>query len=204
MKLEKVKLDTLKPLEKNTRIHTQEQVKEIYKSYKRFSQIKNMVVGKNNVILIGNGLYRALVENGEKEAYILRREDLSNAEEHILSIADNRIYELGITDSEELYDILNELKKQDKLDIPGYSKELLDSLFANSEEVMNQINEYGDIGEEKENELSENDKKINKYMEEGGMGEIRLTNKDIQVEEDELGQKSAYIICKNCGEKIWL
>ena len=62
MKLEVVKLSDLKPLEKNVRKHNDKQIDELVKSVEQFGQTRAMVIDEDNNILIGNGLYFALVK----------------------------------------------------------------------------------------------------------------------------------------------
>ena len=62
MKLEVVKLSDLKPLENNVRKHNDKQIDELVKSVEQFGQTRAMVIDEDNNILIGNGLYFALVK----------------------------------------------------------------------------------------------------------------------------------------------
>ena len=57
MKLEVVKINDLKPLEKNVRKHNEKQIDELIKSVEQFGQTRAMVIDEDNNILIGNGLY---------------------------------------------------------------------------------------------------------------------------------------------------
>ena len=59
MKVIKKRLDDLKHPEKNVRIHSEQQIRELKRSLEKFGQTRALVVDENNVILIGNGLYEA-------------------------------------------------------------------------------------------------------------------------------------------------
>ena len=69
MKIQKVKLHDLKPLEKNVRKHTDTQINELMRSVKQFGQTRAIVLDENNNILIGNGLYEALKRAGAEVAF---------------------------------------------------------------------------------------------------------------------------------------
>lgn len=55
MKVIKKRLDDLKHPEKNVRIHSEQQIRELKRSLEKFGQTRALVVDENNVILIGNG-----------------------------------------------------------------------------------------------------------------------------------------------------
>lgn len=69
MKVIKKRLDDLKHPEKNVRIHSEQQIRELKRSLEKFGQTRALVVDENNVILIGNGLYEAMVSLGYQEAF---------------------------------------------------------------------------------------------------------------------------------------
>lgn len=54
MKVIKKRLDDLKHPEKNVRIHSEQQIRELKRSLEKFGQTRALVVDENNVILIGN------------------------------------------------------------------------------------------------------------------------------------------------------
>ena len=56
MKVIKKRLDDLKHPEKNVRIHSEQQIRELKRSLEKFGQTRALGVEENNVILIGNGL----------------------------------------------------------------------------------------------------------------------------------------------------
>lgn len=56
--------------EKNVRIHSEQQIRELKRSLEKFGQTRALVVDENNVILIGNGLYEAMVSLGYQEASV--------------------------------------------------------------------------------------------------------------------------------------
>lgn len=58
------KLSDLKHPEKNVRIHSEQQIRELKRSLEKFGQTRALVIDENNIILIGNGLYEAMVSLG--------------------------------------------------------------------------------------------------------------------------------------------
>ena len=57
MKVTIKKLSVLKHPEKNVRIHSEQQIRELKRSLEKFGQTRALVIDENNIILIGNGLY---------------------------------------------------------------------------------------------------------------------------------------------------
>ena len=80
MKLEKIKISELKPLQHNVRKHNDKQIEELAKSVSQFGQTRAIVIDEKNNILIGNGLFLALMKLGENEAQCYRISNLSEAE----------------------------------------------------------------------------------------------------------------------------
>lgn len=121
MKVIKKRLDDLKHPEKNVRIHSEQQIRELKRSLEKFGQTRALVVDENNVILIGNGLYEAMVSLGYQEASVYVKTELSENDKKKLMIADNKTYALGIDNLDTLNEFLEEL--QGDLDIPGFRTE---------------------------------------------------------------------------------
>jgi len=149
MKIEKVKLDSLKELEKNIRMHPRRQIEELKRSFKMFGQTRPLVVDEKNNILVGNGFYAAVKELGEEEVNVYRIKGLSETQKKKLTITDNKTYELGLVNQDALYEELKSLKEQDDIDIPGFDLELLDNLLMEDDsiEIEEQIEGYGSITE---------------------------------------------------------
>ena len=55
MKVTIKKLSVLKHPEKNVRIHSEQQIRELKRSLEKFGQTRALVIDENNIILIGNG-----------------------------------------------------------------------------------------------------------------------------------------------------
>lgn len=217
MKVIKKRLDDLKHPEKNVRIHSEQQIRELKRSLEKFGQTRALVVDENNVILIGNGLYEAMVSLGYQEASVYVKTELSENDKKKLMIADNKTYALGIDNLDTLNEFLEEL--QGDLDIPGYDEEILQQMVADADEVTEKISEYGTLGESEIQKIKEaNEKREQK----AAAAEISDNNSENSSEnpntsdnqsserqnttetEPEITETRKFVICPNCGEKIWL
>lgn len=217
MKVIKKRLDDLKHPEKNVRIHSEQQIRELKRSLEKFGQTRALVVDDNNVILIGNGLYEAMVSLGYQEASVYVKTELSENDKKKLMIADNKTYALGIDNLDTLNEFLEEL--QGDLDIPGYDEEILQQMVADADEVTEKISEYGTLDESEIQKIKEaNEKREQK----AAAAEISDNNSENSSEnpntsdnqsserqnttetEPEITETRKFVICPNCGEKIWL
>jgi ParB-like chromosome segregation protein Spo0J len=217
MKVIKKRLDDLKHPEKNVRIHSEQQIRELKRSLEKFGQTRALVVDENNVILIGNGLYEAMVSLGYQEASVYVKTELSENDKKKLMIADNKTYALGIDNLDTLNEFLEEL--QGDLDIPGYDEEILQQMVADADEVTEKISEYGTLDESEIKKIKEaNEKREQK----AAAAEISDNNSENSSEnpntsdnqsserqnttetEPEITETRKFVICPNCGEKIWL
>lgn len=217
MKVIKKRLDDLKHPEKNVRIHSEQQIRELKRSLEKFGQTRALVVDENNVILIGNGLYEAMVSLGYQEASVYVKTELSENDKKKLMIADNKTYALGIDNLDTLNEFLEEL--QGDLDIPGYDEEILQQMVADADEVTEKISEYGTLDESEIQKVKEaNEKREQK----AAAAEISDNNSENSSEnpntsdnqsserqnttetEPEITETRKFVICPNCGEKIWL
>ena len=215
--LQKWRLDDLKHPEKNVRIHSEQQIRELKRSLEKFGQTRALVVDENNVILIGNGLYEAMVSLGYQEASVYVKTELSENDKKKLMIADNKTYALGIDNLDTLNEFLEEL--QGDLDIPGYDEEILQQMVADADEVTEKISEYGTLDESEIQKIKEaNEKREQK----AAAAEISDNNSENSSEnpntsdnqsserqnttetEPEITETRKFVICPNCGEKIWL
>lgn len=217
MKVIKKRLDDLKHPEKNVRIHSEQQIRELKRSLEKFGQTRALVVDENNVILIGNGLYEAMVSLDYQEASVYVKTELSENDKKKLMIADNKTYALGIDNLDTLNEFLEEL--QGDLDIPGYDEEILQQMVADADEVTEKISEYGTLDESEIQKIKEaNEKREQK----AAAAEISDNNSENSSEnpntsdnqsserqnttetEPEITETRKFVICPNCGEKIWL
>ena len=204
MKLEVVKLSDLKPLENNVRKHNDKQIDELIKSVEQFGQTRAIVIDEDNNILIGNGLYFALVKMNKAEVQCYRKTGLSEIEKKKLILSDNKIYGLGADDYEEINNYIQEITEMGDFEIAGYDKFILEQMTATDEQVEEAIKDYGVITETKFIQDEPKQEKNNTYIEK----EPEIKNDPVtMVTETKVGaekNEKKYIICPSCGEMIYL
>ena len=199
MKLEVVKINDLKPLENNVRKHNDKQIDELIKSVEQFGQTRAMVIDENNNILIGNGLYFALVKMNKQDAQCYRKTGLTETQKKKLILSDNKIYSLGSDDYEEINNYIAEITSIGDFEIAGYDKFILEQMTATDEQVEEAIKDYGVITDVK---FTQEEPK-----QEVSYAEPEVKNEPVtMVTETKVGEKAEkrYIICPSCGEMIYL
>lgn len=207
MKVVQKKLADLKPMEKNIRRHSQKQISEYVRSLRMFGQVKPLVADENGVILIGNGLYEALLSMGEEKADCYVMAGLSEKEKKKLMLADNRVYELGMTDTGVFDEIIRSL--QGDVDVPGWDAELLETLNATVREVNEMVDTYGSYHPD---EISRYNERPPANTGPSGLqphagGPEPQGHRDAYPEAEPAGNapqtaSARYVICPKCGERI--
>lgn len=200
--------DLVKP-EKNVRIHTEQQLKEFQRSVKMFGQIRPIVVDENNVILAGNGLYDTLIAMGKETADVYKYDNLTENQKKKLMIADNKIFSLGIENLDTLNSFLEDL--QGDLDIPGFDEEILKQMVSEAEDVTEKLSEYGTLDDEEIQSIKESgerkEQQIQKAEAEQEAPAPQPTNQlqqEMPDDSEDTTEAKRFVICPNCGEKIWL
>lgn len=202
MKLEKRKLAELSHPDKNARMHPDKQIVELKRSLEKYGQTRNLVIDENGVILAGNGLFIAMTEMGWTEALCLVKSGMTDNDKKKLMLSDNRIFDLGVNDMSVFDSIIAELG--DDLDVPGYDDELLQTLIASSNDVDELMSDYGTVTEERREEIKQN---AELYKNDNAE---RSTNAPLPSADSSKKQPSTedeggnFVICPDCGAKIWL
>lgn len=211
MKIQKIKLSELKPLETNVRKHTETQVKEIMRSVKQFGQTRAIVIDDENNILIGNGLYEAMVKAGLEEAFIYRKKGLSEIEKKKLILADNKTYALGADDFENIEAYLQEITATGDFDIAGFDEGTLQNLMRDVDEVLQDVQSYGVLSPETIQQKQKVEEKKAAIIEESTANTPAESENGgfnipagVQYPNNEESAPEAVktIICPNCGECI--
>lgn len=206
MKLEVVKINDLKPLEKNVRKHNDKQIDELIKSVEQFGQTRAMVIDEDNNILIGNGLYFALVKMNKADVQCYRKTGLSEVEKKKLILSDNKIYSLGADNYDEINNYIQEITGMGCFEIAGYDKFILEQMTATDEQVEEAISNYGVITDVKYTQ--EEPKQETSYKEPEIKNGPEIKNEQVtMVTETKVGTEKndkKYIICPSCGEMIYL
>ena len=207
MKVVQKKLSDLHKIEKNIRRHSQKQISEYVRSLKMFGQVKPLVIDESGTILIGNGLYEALLAMGEEKADCYVMPGLSEKEKKKLMLADNRVYELGMTDTDVFDEIIKSLEGD--VDVPGWDADLLETLNASIQEVNEMVDNYGSYQPEeiaRYNERSPAEvgsrelQPLSSAPEPHGQRETYPAAQTAEEAPQTAGAR--YIVCPKCGERI--
>lgn len=134
-------LSELRRPAKNIRRHTEKQMAEYVRSITMFGQTKPIVIDETGEIIIGNGPYEALLRMGVESCDCYVMAGLTSSQKRKLMLADNRVYELGITDMDIFDEIVKELEGD--VDIPGWDADLLETINASLDEADDIVESYG-------------------------------------------------------------
>ena len=225
MKITVKKLSELKLSDKNIRKHTEKQLAEYVRSVKMFGQIKPIVVDDQGVILAGNGLYAAMQRAGLEECDCYVMKGLSEKQKKKLMLADNRVFELGITDTSVFEEIVKELDGD--IDIPGWDEDLLQMLNQSLSEATATLESYGSFTDAEADRINSREREehvpgsqppayedriINPVFAENGQNSTEnaqnppdgTTNGSIVHVSPENARTGQTIICPHCGKEICL
>jgi len=122
-------LNLLKPDPKNPRRHSDQQIKQIARSIETFGFVVPILVDQNNVIVAGDGRYRAAQSLNLAEVPVIRLEHLAEAAIKALRIADNRLTEISEWNDALLAETLKDLSNSEldfSLDVTGFSMAEID------------------------------------------------------------------------------
>lgn len=198
-------LNELKRPDKNVRLHGDRQIREYIRSIEMFGQLRPMVVDEHNVVLAGNGLLTALQQMGRTTADCYVVTGLSEKQKKKLMLADNKIFELGVNDTNVFDELLRELDGD--IDVPGYDEELLKVLTASAKEADEIISSYGTYSEE-----SVADMKTAQSPTPIPQSQLPTPTPQAQSQSlppptqqaEEPQSVKRFVTCPKCGEKIWL
>lgn len=212
MKVITMKLTDLRKPEKNVRIHTEQQLKEFRRSVEMFGQIRPIVIDEDNTILAGNGLYDTLISMGKETAEVYQYDNLTDNQKKKLMIADNKIFSLGIENLDTLNSFLEELNGD--LDIPGFDEEILKQMVSDASEITERLSEYGSLDDEEIRSIRESAERKDAQMQKtASEPEGYIQSEDASeapayppdaADDEEPTEIRRFVICQNCGEKIWL
>lgn len=195
MKIEKVQLGLLKPLEENVRNHSEAQIKEMIRSLNQFGQTRPMVVDEQGNILVGNGLFMALKERGDSEADVYRITGLSDTQKKKLVLTDNKVYSLGTDNYAVIDDFLKDITiDAGDFDIAGFDEDMLKSIAADIEAGLVDDEDDFNIIEPPVEAVEPPQKQERPQDEQTPMSEV----------DEAEGEMQKFVICPHCGEKIYL
>lgn len=208
MQTVRMKLSELHKTDKNIRRHSEKQIQEYVRSLKMFGQTRPFVVTEDGEILVGNGMYDAMLAMGAEEGDVYIIAGLSKAERRKLMLADNKVYELGITNVAALDDILADLGED--FDVPGYDADLLETLSASTFEADDLVGGYGTeeiefAPKRQETPVTYADDPTPQYAPPVRVnGEFLPPDLPSEAKAEAETEERRCIICPHCGEKIWL
>jgi ParB-like chromosome segregation protein Spo0J len=120
LKIEYVDIDSIKPYENNTRLHSNEQIEQIKSSIEEFGNNDPIGVWHDEIVE-GHGRYQALKELGYKEIPIIRLDNLTDEQRKAYSIVHNKLTDNSEFDFSKLDEELENLKN---LDLSQYGLEI--------------------------------------------------------------------------------
>ena len=113
MKLEKLKLEEIRPYENNPR-KNDEAVNAVAESIRQCSYITPIIVDENHVIIAGHTRYKALVALGESEAECLVCDGLTEEQKKKYRFLDNK------TGEKAAWDLMKLEVELEGLDLEGF------------------------------------------------------------------------------------
>ncbi len=114
MKIEKIKIQDIKPYENNAKLHPQNQIEQIKESIKEFGNNDPIAIGENNVIIEGHGRWQALKQLGYKEVEVIRLNHLTEEQKRAYTLIHNK---LTMNTDFDLDVLSEELKKIKSIDL---------------------------------------------------------------------------------------
>lgn len=206
MKIVTKAISELRPMEKNIRRHPEKQIKEYVRSLKMFDQIKPLVVDETGQILVGNGLFEALKSMGATECACIVKSNLSEKQKKKLMLADNRVYELGFTDTQIFDEIIKELDGD--IDVPGWDEDLLEMLNSSVRETNEMVESYGVFSADERAAVNDTERIDHSEHSVATAETAPATAAQEDVAADSTENNEAVvektIICPHCGERICL
>lgn len=208
MEVIRMKLAEIKKPDKNVRMHTEKQLQEYERSVRMFGQIRPIVVDEEGTILAGIGLYDTMLRMGEQEADVYQLHSLTTAQKKKLMIADNKIFNLGVENLDVLNEFFEELK--DDLDIPGFDEDILNQMVSDAEEVTEKICEYGILDDDEIKQMKQLEERQKAAYGNSASSKSEPTPiegkaiQESQTNEGTAESEGHFVVCPDCGRKIWL
>lgn len=205
MQIEKIELEKLKPLEKNVRKHGPSQIKELIRSLNQFGQTRAIVIDEDYNILIGNGLYLAMKERGDKTCDVYKINGLTKSQKNKLIISDNKVYELGFTNYDTLEEMLKEISASGDFDIAGFDEEMIKEITASAEASIEEIKEYANVSETQFGSIPTRETSVSNVSNDQQVESTEYQNQEKPiVEVQNHNDERNFVVCPNCGEVIYL
>lgn len=145
MDIKQIKVDKIKPYEKNAKKHPKSQLKKIADSLKEFGFNQPIVVDKSNTIIVGHGRYEAAKLLGMTEVPVLTI-NITDEKAKAYRLADNKLNESDW----EMELVIDELKglSMQMLSLTGFDNDLILEPENKDEEIPEDVKsntKFGDI-----------------------------------------------------------
>jgi len=196
MQIKKVLLNTLKPLSANVRYHPEPQIKELARSLSQFGQVRALVIDEDNNILIGNGMYSAMLLLGWTEGSAYQVEGMNEIQKKKLILSDNKTYELGKDDFNNIELYLKEIASVGDYDIAGFDPEGIKLILIDNEQGVEQGNSYGVMTEDASNQMDKIQTRMDNTI-------PTPTPTPIPQPQTQNSERKT-VVCTKCGEVIYL
>ena len=108
--VQEVNVDQLRPYEKNTKIHSEEQVEKLCRSISEFGFISPILIDSDMNVITGHGRLMAAKKIGMRTVPCLFIEGLSESQRRAYILADNRLSEYSEWDMELVAAEMNDLQ----------------------------------------------------------------------------------------------
>lgn len=177
----------LKPYEKNSKNHPEEQINLLIENIKQFGFTTPLLVDENNTIISGHGRYLAAKELELEEIPVILIDDLTESQKKTLRISDNRVGEFGEIDFDLIKEEREFIENEDSslLDILGYEEDLF--------EVLEEPNiDKSEVEQDYEAYINAQIKKISFYLESNEY-DFYISKLDKIKEKENLKDNSAVI-----------
>lgn len=140
LKVEMKKTSELKEYEKNSRVHTSEQIKKISKSIENFGFNVPILIDSEGTVISGHGRLYAAKHIGLKEVPTIKIEHMSKEKIKAFVIADNKLHDESFFDELTLQDEINEIVKL-SLDpeITGFAEDEIKKILDMDEKLKEKI-----------------------------------------------------------------
>ncbi len=128
--IELIKIEQLKPADRNPRVHSKRQITQLVRSMKRFGFTNPLLIDDQSQIIAGHGRLAAAKELGLKVVPCIRLSALNAAERRAYLIADNKLALNASWDLEALALEFGELLEMDfEVDLTGFEQPEVDKVL---------------------------------------------------------------------------
>ena len=123
-KWQEVKINLLRPYEKNAKKHSQDQIEKIAASIREFGFLNPVLIDRDYNLIAGHGRLEAAKKLGWKTVPAVYVDGLSNAQRRAYILADNRLGELAEWDDDLVAEELESLQDLDfNIDLTGFTED---------------------------------------------------------------------------------